>query len=1035
METSKNLLKRQRDIIQSEGPVTREDGLEDNLCNIDANTQLELEPNFNLNLNLTSPSNPRPFIESSKLHGGQKKDNVTKGGEKPGVKVAVSMSASILTPTVTSPGERDDPSRQKSKIPALSRSPTAKPTVRCRDEQLLKSPNIKHAPGLSTKMHTSLKPQQMEQTTMASSPKSTESIKIQSLNSTKSLTAGLTTKTTNKITVNLSMQSNQKEDGGKVIKTPSPQTLHLPVSPQIPNQKAEAKAISSKLANQIPTVEVNQNPAGITSKSNPKTGHDSRTHSSEISSTATKSPSQRGESVLLSNKSPLLTSVSPKPSTQKKATGTVNSNTTQPKENLESKDSSAGFGCKTNSKFSSNSKGTTVSKDSLVSKTGTDSKASHNSKAQMGSRNSLDSKSGSASKTSSDSRDSLDLKNDFTRDSTDSRNMSDIKPNKTTQESKTAGASRISIRSKDGQDPKSLPDSKINLQTSPTAKCGTASSSDASSNYKAEPTRSTSISTLTTSSSKIDLVRSVSPSSIRTSLSGSKDGNLKTSASSTKQGTDPKAGSNISKSGPVHSTSKLALRDLPSSLTLSPRPGSASRSPGSCAGKTLDSNPLGPHRDAQISPGSAPGVSAISGPLATSSPKTRTTIPLTTMGGSINEPAACVTVETNPSGVSHNTSLTRGLTFDSITKTQAKMGADVKEKHLKVPERKAAAVGGTSESQGAVTDNAAWSTGGTARIPEGLLSKPGHLGEPNAMIAGSNTSSSRTVSVERKITEKKKQERGRQRLDQGSSLYPVSTITANHKKVRDMATMTDPRERLYPLAGGQREVAVQVEVEVVERSASTSPSFYQGGIASSLIGSPSCQSGSLILPTVPSLCCVPATQKPVQHICKIDIELRSQSLLPSAVTNKANSLPACLRAYSFQKSPALMSGQQLGQNQDRDVSTDSMWKYEEQEETKMVQKEVEENGNKEETEKPQDVAWDEQGMTWEVYGASVDLESLGTAIQSHLESKIREQEKHIRSLRKSICSDSSLKGLKMKKRKKRTGRILSCCRKASAVAD
>lgn len=618
METSKNLLKRQRDIIQSEGPVTREDGLEDNLCNIDANTKLELEPNFNLNLNLTSPSNPRPFIESSKLHGGQKKDNVTKGGEKPGVKVAVSMSASILTPSVTSPG--DDPLRQKSKIPALSRSPTAKPMVRCRDEQLLKSPNIKHAPGLSTKMHTSLKPQQMEQTTMASSPKSTERIKIQSLNTTKSLTGGLTTKTTNKITVSLSMQSNQKEDGGKVTKTPSPQTLHLPASPQIPNQKAEAKAISSKLANQIPTVGVNQNPAGITSKSNPKTGHDSRTHSSETSSTATKSPSQRGESALRSNKSTLLTSVSPKPSTQRTATGTINSNTTQPKENLESKDSSAGFGCKTSSKFSSNSKGTTVSKDSLVSKTGTDSKASHNSKAQIGSRNSLDSKSGSASKTSSGSRDSLDLKNDFTskatlnfksgmssRDSTDSRNMSDIKPNKTTQESKTAGASRTGIRSKDDQDPKSLPDSKINLQTTPAAKCGTASSSDASSNYKAEPTRSTSISTLTNSSSKIDLVRSVSPSSIRTSLSGSKDGNLKTSESSTKQGTAPKAGSNISKSGPVHSTSKLALSDLPSSLTLSPRPGSASRSPGSCAGKTLDSNPVGPHRDAQISPGSAPG--------------------------------------------------------------------------------------------------------------------------------------------------------------------------------------------------------------------------------------------------------------------------------------------------------------------------------------------------------------------------------------------------------------------------------------------
>lgn len=56
----------------------------------------------------------------------------------------------------------------------------------------------------------------------------------------------------------------------------------------------------------------------------------------------------------------------------------------------------------------------------------------------------------------------------------------------------------------------------------------------------------------------------------------------------------------------------------------------------------------------------------------------------------------------------------------------------------------------------------------------------------------------------------------------------------------------------------------------------------------------------------------------------------------------------------------------------------------------------------------QDVVWDEQGMTWEVYGASVDPESLGFAIQSHLQCKIKEQERKLiaqASIRKSI-SDS-----------------------------
>ncbi|XP_070804847.1 G protein-regulated inducer of neurite outgrowth 3 [Pituophis catenifer annectens] len=58
-----------------------------------------------------------------------------------------------------------------------------------------------------------------------------------------------------------------------------------------------------------------------------------------------------------------------------------------------------------------------------------------------------------------------------------------------------------------------------------------------------------------------------------------------------------------------------------------------------------------------------------------------------------------------------------------------------------------------------------------------------------------------------------------------------------------------------------------------------------------------------------------------------------------------------------------------------------------------------------------DVVWDEQGMTWEVYGASLDPESLGIAIQNHLQRQIREHEKLIKvqspQARKSISSDTS----------------------------
>lgn len=58
-----------------------------------------------------------------------------------------------------------------------------------------------------------------------------------------------------------------------------------------------------------------------------------------------------------------------------------------------------------------------------------------------------------------------------------------------------------------------------------------------------------------------------------------------------------------------------------------------------------------------------------------------------------------------------------------------------------------------------------------------------------------------------------------------------------------------------------------------------------------------------------------------------------------------------------------------------------------------------------------DVVWDEQGMTWEVYGASLDPESLGVAIQNHLQRQIREHEKLIKAqssqTRRSISSDTS----------------------------
>ncbi|XP_054863913.1 G protein-regulated inducer of neurite outgrowth 3 isoform X1 [Amphiprion ocellaris] len=1010
MESHPDVLKRRKGVAQSEGLNPEEEGLADTLSNTESNANWGAEPNFNLNLNLTSPSNPRPVTETSKLHGGNKKDNGNKGEMKGAVTMAMGKSASTLATTMMSPGERDDPSRQKSKIPALSRSPTAE--ANSREEQRLKSTNIKHTPTLSLKSQThsnlveSPKPHRTEQTAMPS--RTAERIKTQTqraepVTPQAALITKVATKNTNKTTESLKTQSSRKEDGGKEIgiDRPSPQTLHLPVSPNVHNQRGDTEAVSPKLGNRTPTMAARTpkpNPT-MTIKLNQHAGHDSRPHGSETSSMATKPQNQKAESGLLGTKNPQLTSLSPKPFTQRKVTETRNGFSLESKENLDSKDSCVGAGSKTTSKSSSNSKTTTVSKDSLDSKTGT--KASPIS--ETGSRDSLDSKSGSASKTSSDSKDSLDSKTGSSHkaspnsgDSLNSKKTAETKANKTTLDSKTG------MVSKGDQDPKSLPDSKVgfNVRISPSVESGAelnlSSRPDAISSSIPVPTRTTS--------------GSVSPSASRASLSGSK-----TRGSNSKLSLDPKAGSDTSKSGPVSSSSRPALIDLSSSLTLSPRPGSASRSPGSGPRKGLGSNSTGPNREVLRSPGSAPGITVISaplGPLATSSPKTRSAVALSTSA----EPTT-----------SHNTVLTQDLT--SISKTPVKMGADVKGEHLKMLESKKAAAGGLVESQGHEAAGAGGSPRDTRTIPGILLSKPGHQGDTNAIASGSNILLSRATSAESK-KEEKQQERRKQRdvLGRSSSLLNPLPHTSSHptssKEVRETATMTDPNVRLCPRTGEQREVGVQVEVEVVERSVSTSPSLHRAAPSSSLNVSSSLQSGSLTSPAIPSLCCIPAGQPPFQHVCKIDIELHSQSPLPTVVMDKASSLPACLRTYSFEQSPAHMAALPPEQNQDRDVSAESIWEEKE-----------EEDEPQEDTAKPQEVAWDDRGMTWEVYGASVDLESLGTAIQSHLESKVREQEKHIRTLRKSICSDSSLKGYKAKKRRKKRGGILGCCRKTPAVAD
>ncbi|NXN92057.1 GRIN1 protein, partial [Rhinopomastus cyanomelas] len=65
-----------------------------------------------------------------------------------------------------------------------------------------------------------------------------------------------------------------------------------------------------------------------------------------------------------------------------------------------------------------------------------------------------------------------------------------------------------------------------------------------------------------------------------------------------------------------------------------------------------------------------------------------------------------------------------------------------------------------------------------------------------------------------------------------------------------------------------------------------------------------------------------------------------------------------------------------------------------------------------------EVSWDEKGMTWEVYGASMEVEVLGMAIQKHLEKQIEEHGRQVVTTPQSTRA-SSIKGAPRKDESKR----------------
>ncbi|KAJ0066916.1 hypothetical protein NL108_004896 [Boleophthalmus pectinirostris] len=83
-----------------------------------------------------------------------------------------------------------------------------------------------------------------------------------------------------------------------------------------------------------------------------------------------------------------------------------------------------------------------------------------------------------------------------------------------------------------------------------------------------------------------------------------------------------------------------------------------------------------------------------------------------------------------------------------------------------------------------------------------------------------------------------------------------------------------------------------------------------------------------------------------------------------------------------------------------------------------------------------EVKWDAEGMTWEVYGASVDPEELGLAIQKHLELQIKETASRAAKLSRQN-TNASRHSISCQRKRRMLGSLRppACCTRTTTAVD
>ncbi|XP_060905123.1 G protein-regulated inducer of neurite outgrowth 1 [Labrus mixtus] len=172
-----------------------------------------------------------------------------------------------------------------------------------------------------------------------------------------------------------------------------------------------------------------------------------------------------------------------------------------------------------------------------------------------------------------------------------------------------------------------------------------------------------------------------------------------------------------------------------------------------------------------------------------------------------------------------------------------------------------------------------------------------------------------------------------------------------------------------PAPFGCHNIRTQVSLEVVQcQSAATSPMTPPEGGQAFCFPSSSLRCGA-----------VGAETKDAELQVGHQVEYRSVATAPMTPrTPVATSFPEVRKETSLEE---------------KIVEEEEEKKEDMEDENKMKEEDTKEESNcNEKSEEPvQEVSWDEKGMTWEVYGAVVEVTVLGSAIQKHLEKQVKKQ--------------------------------------------